>query len=78
MAGGPDVIRAAFVEQAQALARAGADALVIETMSDLEEAKIATAAAKETGLPVVACVVFDAGKDKDRTMNGATPEQAAA
>jgi 5-methyltetrahydrofolate--homocysteine methyltransferase len=74
----PDVIRAAFVEQAQALARAGADALVIETMSDLEEAKIATAAAKETGLPVVACVVFDAGKDKDRTMTGATPEQAAA
>lgn len=74
----PEVLRAAFSEQARALAAAGADALVIETMSDLEEAGLAVAAAKETGLPVVACVVFDAGKEKDRTMTGATPEQAAA
>jgi len=31
-----------------------------------------------TGLPVVASMVFDSGKDKDRTMMGTTPEQAAA
>jgi 5-methyltetrahydrofolate--homocysteine methyltransferase len=68
----------AFMEQADALAEAGADALVVETMSDLEEAKLALAAAKRTGLPVVACMVFDAGKDKDRTMMGNTPEQVAA
>lgn len=68
---------AAFSEQVQALAKAGADALVIETMSDLEEAKLAVKAARETGLPVVACLVFDSGKDKDRTMMGNTPEQAA-
>ena len=73
-----DELRAAFAEQAQALARGGADGLVVETMQDLEEAGIATAAAKATGLPVVACMVFDSGKDKDRTMMGATPEQAAA
>jgi methionine synthase I (cobalamin-dependent) len=67
----------AFTEQARALAAGGADALVVETMSDLDEAKLALAAAQATGLPVVACMVFDAGRDKDRTMMGATPEQVA-
>jgi 5-methyltetrahydrofolate--homocysteine methyltransferase len=70
-------LRAAFSEQARALAQARPDALVIETMSDLEEAKLAVGAARETGLPVVACMVFDSGKDKDRTMMGTTPEQTA-
>jgi 5-methyltetrahydrofolate--homocysteine methyltransferase len=70
-------LRAAFAEQAQALAKGGADALVVETMSDLEEAKLAVSAARQTGLPVVACMVFDSGKDKDRTMMGNTPEQIA-
>lgn len=68
---------AVFEEQASALASAGADALVVETMSDPEEAKLAVQAAKATGLPVVACMVFDSGKDKDRTMMGNTPEQVA-
>jgi methionine synthase I (cobalamin-dependent) len=68
---------AAYTEQAQALARGGADALVVETMSDLAEARLAVTAARETGLPVVACMVFDSGKEKDRTMMGTTPEQAA-
>lgn len=68
----------AFAEQARALAAAGADALVIETMTDLNEATAAVTAARTTGLPVVACMVFDSGKKKDRTMMGATPEQAAA
>jgi 5-methyltetrahydrofolate--homocysteine methyltransferase len=74
----PEEISAAFREQAAALARGGADALVVETMSDLGEAKLAVAAAKETGLPVVACMVFDSGKEKDRTMMGTSPEEAAA
>jgi 5-methyltetrahydrofolate--homocysteine methyltransferase len=73
-----DELRDAFTEQAQALARGGADGLVVETMQDLTEAKIAVAAAKTTGLPVVGSMVFDSGKDKDRTMMGTTPEQAAA
>lgn len=71
-------LHAAFTEQAEALARGGADGLVVETMADLEEARIAIAAAKTTGLPVVASMVFDSGKDKDRTLMGTTPEQAAA
>ena len=72
-----DALESAFSEQAQALAAAGADALVVETMSDLDEARAAVRAARQTGLPVVACMVFDAGKDKDRTMMGKTPEQVA-
>ena len=70
-------LRDAFLEQAEALAAAGADALVIETMCDAEEALLAVSAARTTGLPVVACMVFDSGKDRDRTMMGLTPEQAA-
>lgn len=70
-------LQAAFEEQASAQALGGADALVVETMSDLEEAKLAVAAARTTGLPVVACMVFDSGKNLDRTMMGTTPEQAA-
>ena len=70
-------LRTAFEQQAQALLAGGADAIVIETMADLEEARIAIEAARGTGLPVVACMVYDAGKQKDRTMMGTTPEQAA-
>ncbi len=66
----------AFEEQAAILAEAGADALVVETMTDLDEARLAVTAAHATGLPVVACMVFDCGKDKDRTLMGVTPEQA--
>jgi len=73
-----DELGAAFAEQARTLADAGAEALVIETMAELEEAELAVAAARQTGLPVVACVVFDSGADHDRTMMGVTPEQAAA
>ena len=69
-------LAAAFAEQAQALADAGADALLVETMIDVVEARMAVAAAAATGLPVVACMVFDAGKSKDRTMMGVTPQQA--
>jgi 5-methyltetrahydrofolate--homocysteine methyltransferase len=71
-----DGLMEAFEEQAQAISAAGADAIVVETMMDLNEARIAAVAAKKTGLPVIACLVFDAGKNKDRTMIGNTPEQA--
>ena len=68
----------AFQEQAGALASAGVDALLIETMSDIEEARIALRAARSTGLPVIVSFAFDTGKNKDRTMMGSTPEQVAA
>jgi len=70
-------LQAAFDEQVRALTDGGVDGLVIETMSDLAEAKLALAAAKNTELPTVACMVFDSGQEKDRTMMGVTPEEAA-
>lgn len=73
----PDELYAAFAAQAESMAEGGADGIVVETMSDPEEAAVAVKAAKTTGLPVVACMVFDSGKDGDRTMMGTTPEQAA-
>jgi 5-methyltetrahydrofolate--homocysteine methyltransferase len=71
-------MREAFEEQAAALAGAGADGIVVETMMDIAEARIAVRAAKKTGLPVVCSMVFDSGKERDRTMMGNTPEQAAS
>lgn len=70
-------LEAAFTEQARALAEGGADAIVVETMADLEEASIAIHAATATGLPVVASMTFDSGKLRDRTIMGVTPEDAA-
>jgi 5-methyltetrahydrofolate--homocysteine methyltransferase len=70
-------VQSALSTQAATLAAAGADALLLETMSDIEEARLAVAAAKRTGLPVIVSFAFDSGKHKDRTMTGATPEAAA-
>jgi 5-methyltetrahydrofolate--homocysteine methyltransferase len=72
-----DQLRDAFSQQARALASEGPDALLIETMIDLAEARIAAEAALETGLPVTVSLVFDSGKNRDRTIMGTTPEQAA-
>ena len=69
---------AAFAAQSRSLAAAGADALLVETMSDIEEARLAVEAARRTGLPVIVSFAFDSGKNKDRTMMGATPEAVAA
>lgn len=66
--------RAAFSEQAQALADAGVDCLVLETFSALDELRIAVEAAAQTGLPVFASMSFD---PSGRTAFGVTPEQAA-
>lgn len=70
-------LSAAFAAQAKSLAAAGADALLIETMSDIDEARLAVEAARLTGLPVIVSFAFDSGKKKDRTMMGATPEAVA-
>ena len=73
----PAELQAAFAETAQALANAGADGIVVETMFDPAEAALAVTAAHDTGLPVVASMTFGAGANKDRTLMGTTPEQAA-
>ena len=48
----------AFMAQAHALAEAGVEALVVETMTDLEEARLALRGAKGTGLPVIVSFAF--------------------
>jgi len=72
-----DQVAEAFAAQARSLAAAGADALLIETMSEIDEARLAVEAAHRTGLPVIVSFAFDSGKNKDRTMMGATPESIA-
>ncbi|MFT3781921.1 MAG: homocysteine S-methyltransferase family protein [Nibricoccus sp.] len=65
-----------FKEQCDAIAQAGADAILLETFADLDETRIAIAAAKATGLAVIASLVFDSGAQRDRTMMGTSPEEA--
>ena len=65
----------AFAEQAAALAEGGADAILIETMSDLKEARAAVEGAKKaTSLPILITFSFDT---HGRTMMGVKPAQAA-
>jgi 5-methyltetrahydrofolate--homocysteine methyltransferase len=69
---------AAFTAQAVALAEGGADAIVCETMTELEEAMAALRAVKEnTPLPVAVSLTYDSGPDRTTTMMGVTPQQAA-
>jgi methionine synthase I (cobalamin-dependent)/5,10-methylenetetrahydrofolate reductase len=74
---GLDEARAAFAEQISALAGAGVDLLIIETMPALNEAREALTAAREMApdLPVLAMVTVD---DESNCLDGSSPEQAAA
>jgi 5-methyltetrahydrofolate--homocysteine methyltransferase len=68
-----------FAVQARALEAAGAHGAVIETMTDLGEARAALRAIKEhTALPVVACMTFDSGPGGFATVMGVRPAHAAA
>lgn len=73
-----DGMYAVFKEQAVALAEGGADAICIETMSDIEEATIAIRAAREnTSCDVICTFTFERIMDGSyRTMMGITPENA--
>ncbi len=71
-------LRHAFAEQATGLVEGGVDAIIVETMADLDEAKLALAAAQDTRLPVFVSMVFDSGKEKDRTLMGVTIEDATS
>jgi len=71
----PEQARLAFAEQIEALCEAGADLIVIETMSDLFEIQEAIKAAKQVcSLPLVASVTFT--RD-DRTLLGDDPMKVA-
>lgn len=66
-----------FAEQITGLANGGADAILIETKTALEEAAIAIKATKtNTKLPVMATMTFDKGPRGFFTMMGVTPQQA--
>jgi homocysteine S-methyltransferase len=71
-----DEARAAFAEQIKALAEAGADLLIIETMPALDEAHEALKAARETApeLPVVVMVTMD---EEGNCLDGSSPQHAA-
>lgn len=72
----PEQARQAFAEQIRALADAGADLIIIETISDLLEIRQAVLAAQSAcDLPVVASMTFT--RD-DRTMLGDPPEKVAS
>ena len=65
-----------YKEVAAAGEKAGADLIVIETMSDTYELKAAVLAAKEaTNLPVIATVIFG---ENEKMLTGATPEAVVA
>jgi 5-methyltetrahydrofolate--homocysteine methyltransferase len=73
-----DELYAAFKEQALALAKGGADALCIETMSAADEASLAIRAAREnTNSEVICTFTFQRGAKGYRTMMGLSPAQAA-
>lgn len=71
-----DEVYRVFAEQAQVLARSGVDALILETFTDIQEARIALMAAVEnTKLPVFVTLTFN---QEGRTDVSATSPQAAA
>ena len=74
-------VRDAFVEQAAALVDAGADAIIIETQTSLEELALGIRAAQEAGAGcVIGSMAYDVTLDGStfRTMMGVDPERAAA
>ncbi len=71
----------AFREQAAALIDAGADAIIIETQTSLEELALGIQAAREAGAPtIIGSMAYDVTLDGStfRTMMGVEPERAAA
>jgi len=72
----PEQARQAFAEQITALANAGVDLLIIETMTDLYEVREAIAAARQVAsyLPIIASMTFT--RD-DRTLLGDDPVKVA-
>jgi 5-methyltetrahydrofolate--homocysteine methyltransferase len=73
-------VRSAFNEQARALVDAGADAIIVETQTSLEELLLGIEAAKQAGAPcIIGSMAYDVTLDGStfRTMMGIDPERAA-
>jgi 5-methyltetrahydrofolate--homocysteine methyltransferase len=75
----PEDLYAGYQRQLESLVTAGIDAIFVETMIDLAEAKLAVRAAKEVSptIPVVATMTFDATPRGFFTVMGVSVEQAA-
>jgi 5-methyltetrahydrofolate--homocysteine methyltransferase len=76
----PDDVKAALLEQAQALVAGGVDAIILETQTSFEELGLGIEAAKEAGAPcIIASLAYDRSHDGSffRTMMGISAEQAA-
>ena len=75
----PGLVEDAAALQASALQDGGADAIVIETQSDIVEAEaLLKGALKGCSLPVGVSFTFDSGENNDKTMMGVSIEQAHA
>jgi 5-methyltetrahydrofolate--homocysteine methyltransferase len=76
----PAQVGAAFERQLAALLEAGVDLIVVETMTDLTEARLAVEAAKRLApeTPVAATMTFDATPRGFFTIMGTTVAEAAA
>jgi 5-methyltetrahydrofolate--homocysteine methyltransferase len=75
-----DQVRSAFEEQAAALVEGGADAIIIETQTSLEELLIGIQAAQTAGSKcIIGSMAYDVTLDGStfRTMMGIEPERAA-
>jgi len=74
-----DQLKDAFTAQALALEKGGADAVCIETMSDIAEACLAIKAVKEnTGLEIICTFTFEKTANGEyRTMMGVSPAEMA-
>jgi 5-methyltetrahydrofolate--homocysteine methyltransferase len=73
-------VRSAFEEQAAALVEGGADAIIVETQTSLEELLIGIQAARAAGAAsIIGSMAYDVTLDGStfRTMMGVEPERAA-
>ncbi len=67
----PEEMREGFRLQIKALMDGGADLIIIETMTALEEISLAVEAGRALGdFPIIACMTFDRGRQGFRTMMG--------
>jgi 5-methyltetrahydrofolate--homocysteine methyltransferase len=71
----PQNLKSAFAKQAKALCDSGVDGFVVETMTAVDEVKIAVEAVKSVcSLPIFVSFAFDAAGSDFRTMMGVSVE----
>ncbi len=74
-----DDLRDTFAEQAKALESGGVDGFIIETMTAIDEVRIAIEAVKSVSdLPILASMSFDRAGNDFRTMMGVNVDSAVA